>query len=213
MDFSDFLNNNSTGIASLIGKLLGQSGQKSPYDVAYNELGKIPGQVEQYMSPYMDAGKNALPTLQNQYSNLLNNPGGAINQIGQAYQQSPGLDFQMKQALAAQQNAAAAGGMAGSPQHELQSMTIANNLANQDFNTWLSNALGMYSKGLGGEEDLYKTGYGASKDFSDTVGNTAMSQALMKMMEQKDKNEESGSIWGDIGNLASKALPLLAGFI
>ena len=36
--------------------------------------------------------------------------------------------------------------MAGSPQHEQENMQLATNLGNQEYNGWLTKALGLYAK-------------------------------------------------------------------
>jgi len=93
--------------------LFGGKGYKNPADSANKYIDQIPGQTSQYFQPYINAGQNALPQLQGQYNDLLNNPGGKLNQMGGQFQQSPGFQFALQQALQGSGHAAAAGGMAG----------------------------------------------------------------------------------------------------
>ena len=109
------------------------------------------------MQPYIDQGQAQYGNLNSQYGQLMNDPGGRMNQIGQSYHQSPGFQFALQQALQGAGHAAAAGGMAGSPHHEQQNMGLATNLANQDYNQWLQQALGLYGRGMSGSQSLYDT--------------------------------------------------------
>lgn len=219
MDWSGLLKSASPAIGGLLGQFFGGSGDdhfKNPADAAMNTIGGIPGALKPYYDTYMDAGKSALPTLQSQFGNLIKDPGNFINNVGQSYQQSPGFQASLKEALNAATNAAAAGGYAGSPQHERYSMEAATNLANKDYNDWLSKALGAYGMGLGGEQNIFQTGFDASKDYAGNVGNTMMNQAMLQFSGQqaenernKEKQERSGSLWGELGSLAGAAIPFL----
>src|SRR4029077_19140922 len=112
-------------------------GKKSnPANAGMPYLNQIPGMTSPYFQPYINAGQEAIPNLQGQYNELLQGPGNKLNQIGQDYQQSPGLQFAIQQALQGAGHAAAAGGMAGSPQHEQQNMQLASHLADQDYYNW-----------------------------------------------------------------------------
>lgn len=197
-------------LAPLLGNLFGDK-WKNPAKAGMPYLENVPEQLKPYFDPYVKAGQGALPSLQQQYGNLLGNPGNVLNQIGQGYQKSPGYDFELKQALGAAGRAAAAGGLAGSPSHEFQNMEIAQGLANKDYNNWLSNALGLYGQGLAGQQGLYQTGYGASTGLGESLAQNELSKALMQYMGQGMQNEhdtkKSGSIWGTLGDIAMKALP------
>jgi hypothetical protein len=211
IDWKGLLKETSPVIGSLFGNLFGHDQWKNPADAAMPYLNNLPDQLKPYYEPYIQAGQGALPQLQQQFGNLTNDPGGRLNQIGAGYQKSPGFDFALKQALQASGNAAAAGGMAGSPQHEYLNMEKATGLANQDFNNWLSNAIGLYGTGLSGQQNLYNTGFQASQGLGDSLGANELSKALLQYQGQGMQNEhdtdKSGSLWGSLGNLASKALP------
>jgi hypothetical protein len=182
---------------------------ENPSDAGMNYMNQIPAQLQKYMSPYIDAGTRQLPGLESQYGQLMNDPGGRMNQIGQSYHQSPGFQFAMQQALQGAGHAAAAGGMAGSPQHEQQNMGLATNLANQDYNEWLSNALGMYSKGLQGSQGLYDTGAKTGMQMGEDMSSVLANQAKLAYEGQNTENEHEGGEWGSFlggaGQLASLA--------
>lgn len=186
---------------------------KNPADAAKGTLANIPGQMQQYYNPYIQAGQGAIPALQGQYGNLLNDPGGFMNQMGQGYQKSPGFDYALKTALDASKHAAAAGGMAGSPQAQTQSMGIATNLANQDYNQWLSNAMNLYGRGLSGQENMYNTGFQGSTDLAKNIADVMAKQSELAYKGQQAENEhqqgQQGGLWGGIGSLVGAALPFL----
>jgi hypothetical protein len=189
------------GAGGLLGAGLGDlfGDYQNPADAAGGYYDKIPGQLNKYMNPYIDAGKNALGPLQSQYGNLMNNPGGMVNQIGANYHQSPGFQFALQQALQGSGNAAAAGGMAGSPQHEQQNMGLATNLANQDYNQWLQNAMGMYTQGLQGEQGLYNTGANAGMNMGQDMASYYANRGNLAYEGQNAENQHNGGMWGSLG--------------
>lgn len=202
----------AAGGASLgagLGALFGD--WSNPADAGMDFMNKIPGQLNKYFDPYIQAGQKALPGLQDQYGKLMNDPGGRLNEIGQGYHQSPGFQFALQQALQGSGHAAAAGGMAGSPQHEQQNMGIATGLADQDYNQWLGNALGMYGKGLSGQQGLYDTGSKAGMSMGENMASVLANQAKLAYEGQNADNQHSEGIWGAIGGGAG-ALAGLAAF-
>lgn len=170
-----------------------------PSKKAKKYLEKIPGMIKPYYDPYIEAGNRQLPGLEEQYGQMMNDPGGKLNDIGQGYHQSPGFDFALKQALQGSGNAASAGGMAGSPQHEYQNMETATGLADQDYNSWLSNALGLYGGGLSGSQGLYNQGANSAD---------SLAKMLMENMGQQGSNAAMGAQWKNKMNLGMTGLGL-----
>lgn len=167
-------------VAGGIGGLAsGFFGNDDPRQAA-NMMDNIPGRVKPFYQPYMDAGKSALPVLQGQYGNLLNDPGGMVNKIGAGYHESPGFQFALKKALAGGNRAFAAGGMGGSPSAANWGMETATGLANQDYNTYLQNALSQYGMGLKGEEGLAGMGQKAGSDYADMMAQALAQEAKIK---------------------------------
>lgn len=192
------------GLTNIGGGLAGLFGDyNSPADAANQYLNQIPGQAGQYLDPYLQAGQQSLGPLQQQYGELLGNPGQKLNQIGGSFQQSPGFKFALEQALGAANRSAAAGGMAGSPMSQQQNMGIATGLANQDFYNWLQGATGLYGKGLEGQQGLAGMGQRTAQSMSDLIAQQLAQQAANKYQETAAKNESSpfGSILGGIGSL------------
>ncbi len=194
------------GLGAGLGSLL-FGGGKNPYDAASGYFDQIPGAMSQYYQPYIDAGHNSMNQLQNQYGGLVNDPNAMYNKIASGYQHSPGYDWQVGQGTNAVNNAAAAGGMIGSPQHQQQSAQMTQGIANQDFNNYFGHVMGMYGEGLNGLKDINHMGYGASNEYANTIGNSLMNQGNLAFSGQASENQAKGSQWGDIfgglGTIAS----------
>lgn len=196
---SDWMNafgNIGGGLANLFG------GGKNPADAAMGYYNQIPGAMGPYFNPYIQAGRQALGQLQGQYGQLINDPTQRLSQIGSHYQQSPGFGFEQQQGLNAITNAAAAGGMAGSPQHQQQAAQLASNLAAQDYGNYMNRALGLYQTGLSGEGDINRMGFGASTDYATDLANSLMNQGNLAYAGQINRNQQQGG-WGNLlGGLA-----------
>lgn len=182
-------------------------GGKNPADSAMPYLNQIPGQTQQYQQPWYEAGKSQIPGLQDQYSQLMNDPGGKMNKIGEDFKESPGFKFAMQQALQGGNHAAAAGGMAGSPQHEQQNMQMATDLGNQEYGNWMKNALGMYGQGLQGSQGMANQGQQAGQSMADMIAQTLAQQANLSFNGQQQQNQNKSDMWGNIfkgaGSLAA----------
>ncbi len=182
-------------------------GGKNPADSAMPYLNQIPGQTQKYQQPWLQAGQNQLPGLQDQYSQLMNDPGGRMNKIGESFKESPGFKFAMQQALQGGNHAAAAGGMAGSPQHEQQNMQLATDLGNQEYNNWMKNALGQYDFGLQGSQGMANQGQQAGQSMADMIAQTLAQQGNLAFNGQQQQNQNKSDMWGNIfkgaGSLAA----------
>lgn len=127
------------------------------YPALSNQYSQMTGLYPQLQSHYTNMMGYG-PQLGAQYSQLATHPEYMLQQLGNSYQSSPGYQFALKEALAAAGNAAAAGGMSGTPLHQRNAMETAQGLAARDYNDYLSNALGLYGAGLSGMQSLYGTG-------------------------------------------------------
>ena len=190
------------GLAGMFGR-----GQKNPADAANKYFNQIPGQTKQYYQPYMEAGKGAMSDLQNQYKDLLG--GGVYDKLGAGYKESPGYQFKLKQALGAGGNAAAMGGMLGTPQHQEQAMDTANGLASQDFNDYLGKQMGLYGLGLQGTQGLNQMGYNANSDYGSMLANLLGQQGQYAYAGQAGKNQQGSQNMNNIFGGISTLLPFL----
>lgn len=171
-------------------------GYHDPSKEANNIIGQIPGATEKYYSPYMQAGQGALGDLQNQYKDLLG--GNVQNRLGESYKESPGYQFKLKQALGAGSNAAAQGGMLGTPMHQQDNMTLANDIASQDYGDYINRQLGLYGQGLSGEQGLNQMGFDANKGMADTTGNALNQQAALSYAGQAGRNTYQQGGWNNL---------------
>ncbi len=175
--------------------------KKNPADKANEYLNRIPGEAGKYYEPWRQLGERTIPGMEDEYNKLLGNPGDKLNQIGQNYKQSPGFNFALQQALGASNRGAAAGGMAGSPASQQQNMQIGSDLASQDYNNWMQNALGLYNQGLGGKQDFMHMGQNSSNNMADMIQQMLAQQAAYGYQGQASKNQSNP--WGNIlGGLA-----------
>lgn len=184
---------------------------QNPANAARPFFEKVPGAMQPYFQPYIDQGQRAGGALESEYGQMTSNPAAFLSKIGQGYQQSPGFQFKLNQALQAANNAAASGGMLGSPEHQMENEQVGEGLANQDYEDWLNHVLGIYTGGQAGQESMYKTGAGASTDFGTSLANSLMNQGLLEersaeaqnKYNQAQSNDESAG-FGDIAGLALK---------
>ena len=186
-------------------------GGSNPAGAAMPYINQIPGQTNPYFEPYTNKGKDALNTVTKHYEGILNDPGGTINKFGESFQNSPGFKFALENALHAASNAAAAGGMAGTPQHQYQAMEAATGLANQDYYNWLGKTLGLYGAGLSGENDITHLGYDSAKNQAEMIAQVLKQQADLAFRGEQEKNAQRNSLLGGLGRLGGGILGFGAG--
>lgn len=211
-----------------IGSLFSNASMQNPANDAMKYYSQIPGQLQNIFSPYMQSGMNAVqPFMQNnpwvssnymnQISGLINNPTGLMNQIGSTYQQSPGYQWQLKQGLNAANNAAVAGGMAGSPMQQQNAATVASNLANQDYYNYVNHAMNLYNTGFGGLQNMYGIGgniagnmYNAGANLAGQYGSdlssALMNQGNMQYISGVNQNNQQGNLFGAAADLIGNFL-------
>jgi hypothetical protein len=190
------------GAGGILGGLGGYffGGNKNPADAANDYINKIPGATSPYYTPWFNAGKDTLPKLQGQYDTLTNDPGGKYNDIGKSFHESPGFRFAVQQALQGSGHQAAAGGMAGSPEHQQHNMELATNLANQDYYNYMTGATGLYGEGLHGMQDLSHQGADAGKSMADMIAQALAQQGNYSYEGTAGKNNANNSLWSSIGS-------------
>lgn len=177
--------------------LFGGNG-KSPSSAANQYLDQIPGQTGQYFDPYSQGGQNQFNQLGQQSTQLMNDPGGKYNQIGESFHQSPGFKFALEQALGGANRGAAAGGMAGSPMNQQQDMQLATDLANQDYYNYMGGATGLYGKGLDSATSMSQMGLNAGTNQANLVAQQLSQQASNAQEEQMAKNKKRAGAFSNI---------------
>lgn len=195
----------------------------NPADDAQPYLDQIPDTMKQYYNPYIQSGQQSSQIGQNEAQGLLgnrqsiqdalnqlmSNPQDLYKNLTSNYKTSPGYEFERNEALRGAGNAAAAGGFAGTPQHQRYAGEISQGLASRDFNNYLSNILGMYTQGLSGKQGLYNQGLGlneantqrgfsASTGLADNLAQALMSQANLAYAGAANENQNKQGLWGNI---------------
>ncbi|NHJ41453.1 MAG: hypothetical protein FK731_15590 [Asgard group archaeon] len=194
------------GLGGLLGALF--PGQ-SPAEAASPYMEQIAPTLEKYFQPYIATGQRALPTLEEQYTQLLTSPESIMGRIGAGFQESPGYQWQLDQMIKAANQAAAAGGMLGTPAEQQKMMETAGGLASQDYYDYLNKALGLYGQGLTGTAGLGQMGAGASQALAENLANALASQAQLAYAGQAAEQERAGGLAGTLGGLAGGVAGLL----
>ena len=182
-------------------------GGKNPADAANQYLSQIPGQLQPYFQPYIAQGQQVNQQLVDQYNQMTQNPGQFYSSLGQNYKQSPGYQFKLQQALNAGTNAAAAGGMAGSPAHQQFAEQTANDIASQDYNDYIKNLLAIFGQGQAGQQGLQEQGYKAATGYGENIGSLLGQQGQYAFAGQAGKNANQAGLFGNALKLGSSFLP------
>jgi hypothetical protein len=173
----------------------------NPSDAASKYLNQIGGTISPYYQPYINAGMGAMGDLQSQYKNLLSNPTAIMNQIGSTFKASPGYQYNVNKATQGANSAAAAGGFAGSPAEQAALAGQISGLASQDYNNYMNQGLGLYGQGLNVAQGINQMGYGASNELAQSLMSALMTQAQNAYSGANNQNQQSGGLWGSIGDL------------
>jgi gas vesicle protein len=191
------------GIGSALGGIAGLFGIGTPNTgKANNYLAQMQPSIDRYLQPYIGAGHNAMGTVQGQYGDLLNNPGDMLSKMGAGYQQSPGYQYNVDQMTKAANNAAAAGGYIGSPQQQEYMAKQIGGLANQDYNQYLNNVMGLYGQGLQGMGNINQMGFQASGMANQTLSDMLKAQAQLAYADAMNKaNSQSSGFGGLLGGV------------
>jgi len=176
--------------AAMLAGAIGQSlGGQRGYEQAMGYSEQLPETISPYYQPWIDYGLEAQSSLMPLYMQMIQDPESIIGLMGadvtgQEFQQSPGYDFQYNQAMNASNNAAAAGGMLGSPAHTYGSQQSAAQIANQDYYKYLGQqmkileqTLGVYKGGVAGLGSTAARGYQSSDAMAGLLAQNLMNQA------------------------------------
>jgi len=143
----------------------------NPADEANKYISKIGDTAKNYYTPWTTAGKAAMGQMTPVFNQMTANPSDYMAQIMSGYQQSPQFQNALQQALRAAQGSAAAGGMTGSSQDQLNEANIADYMSQNDMQNYLNNVLGIQKTGLAGETGLANTGYNATQELANSLMN------------------------------------------
>lgn len=205
-DWRSMARNGLPGVAGNFGQFFSNmfGGNTNPGDAANQYLKNIPGQTQPYYQPYIDRGNAAQGSASDQYNQAINDPNSLYARIAAGYKQSPGYQNSLNQALAGSNNASAAGGMLGTPQNQFQDASVAEGLANKDYEDYLNHVLGIYGGGLSGQQHVADTGANAASSYGNLIGNNMNNQANNAFYGQANQNQANSSgLGGLLGGLGS----------
>lgn len=185
------------------------AGKNNPSDAAKPYLDQIPGIGKEYLGGYSDAGKGAMDSLTGQYNNLLNDTGSVYNKLAGGYQESPGFKYKMDTAMNAGNNAQAAGGMLGTPQHQQMNADVATGLASKDFGDYMNNQMNLYGQGLSGQQGMMNQGFNASQSLADMLASAMTQQGQNAFTGQANTNASKSQGMGGMMEGLMKILPFL----
>ena len=166
-------------------------------------LNGIPPQLRELLMPYINQGNAGIGKAGGAYDQMLD-PNALISKIGAGYKQSPGYQWRLNQGENSINNAASAGGMAGTAQHQQQAGELATNLASQDYNDFMKNALGLFGSGAQGEFNIGQLGQGSASDLATSLGNLGLTRAGLNYKRGANKNQMNSDLASSILAALSK---------
>lgn len=177
----------------------GHGDSNSPMNAANQYLNQIPGVAHQGYDPYVNAGLDASSKTKSAYESMMEDPTGFINKLMEGYKPSEGYQFQKEQLTKELGNTAAAGGIAGTPQDQMNQGEGVQKLLSGDMQQFLQNVLGRYDTGLKGEEGIATRGYNASGNLVDALGSALNQQGGLAFQNQQQKNQNKNDLWSMFG--------------
>ncbi len=195
----------NAALGSAMIQLLGQGQALGALKPAY-ELARGDLTSRDYYEPYSKAGEGSLTML----GNALGLNGAEGNAAAtQAFQSSPGYQFQLNQGLQGVQRSAAAKGLLNSGNTLMALNDYAQGQANQDYGNWLSRVGGLTQLGLsaaGGETGRQNTlgnldyGYGQNQAniYTNTANNIAKTMYEGQMADAAAGQQQRANLFGGI---------------
>ncbi len=184
--------------------------REDPQKQANKYLNQIPGIGQKYYNPFIESGKKAGGILEGEYGKLLN-PGSFIDDIMKNFSTSKGATYERNELGRGIGATAAAGGFAGTPEHQKEYGEMAGNIMSKDMQQYLQNALGVYGMGLGGEHDIYGKGYEATGSLSDMLAGNLASQGGLAFQNASQTNASRDSFMNSLMKALSQGFGANAG--
>ncbi len=176
-----------------------------PQKEANKYLTQIPGVGAKYYNPYIEGGNRAGASLEGEYGKMTNDPTSFIDEIMKHYNLSKGATYARDELGRGIGATAAAGGFAGTPEHQKEYGEMADKIMSGDMQQFLQNALGVYGTGLTGEQDVYNKGFTASGNMADLLGGNLSSQAGLGFQNASQNNASRAAFMNAIAKALSTA--------
>lgn len=161
--------------AALGGGLMGALGQAFGLGGGDN-YGKMQDVTHKYYDPYYNRGTQAGNVLEGLYGPMATDPGAHLEKLMEGYKPSAGYQQRKTEMLGAAGNTAAAGGIRGTEQDQLNQSRMVDRLLGEDMQQYLNNVMNIQGRGLQGEQGFYNTGYNAGQNIEQSLNNILGSQ-------------------------------------
>lgn len=182
-----------------IDSLFGGGG--NPADAARPYLDQERHDYKSWLSRQAQAEPGEHDTLSGQFNQLINNPQALYDRLAAGFRHSPGYQQDYGDAMRAADSAAAAGGFLGTPQHQRQAASLADQLSSHDFNNYLDRLYGSYGQGLSGLGHLEDQDSAIRDQLAQLLGQNALSGANLAYQGQQYQNQQTGALGGLLGDL------------
>ena len=179
---------------SILHKIFG-GGHHNASSAANKYLSQIPDVGHEYYDPFIQQGQQAGQKAQGQYDALMNDPSGFINKLMEQYKTSEGYNFQKDQLTKDLGATAASGGIAGTPLDQMNQGQAIQGLLSKDQQQFLENALGVYGRGLTGQEGTATRGYDASGRMADLRGGALNQQGGLAFHDAQQRNQNQSELF------------------
>lgn len=160
---------------------------KDPGKAANPYLDAIERDSISRFKPYTD-NSSIGPGLTDQYGRMASDPVGSMEAIRGQYKQGAGHKRALYDAMMAGDNAAAAGGMAGTPMHQNQRMEDIAGINDQYERAWTRDAMDNQRYGMQGQQGMFDRSMDANRYLNETTGDLNYSRAKMGMNNAQQGN-------------------------
>ncbi|MBL4707466.1 MAG: hypothetical protein JKY48_03385 [Flavobacteriales bacterium] len=174
------------------GGLMSSGFQNNPYDQGINTYQQFPGQAHQFLDPYLQAGRQAIPEYEQQINQGIHQPWQLQDNIMGHYQQSPWAQEQMRATGRAMNNAAVAGGSLGSPNENLAMQERMRGIVSQDQQQYYQNSMEPYRMGMQGLQFGVGMGNRTGMYATGMAQQYLQNMAKMRMAQTGFENRQTG---------------------
>jgi hypothetical protein len=178
---------------------------ENSYKDAQEQLQKFFQQAMGYQQPYDEAGKNQIGKLNTAEDRLLH-PDELLNEWTSGYETSPFAKQLLGQSKAAGLDAASSMGLNGSSAALGNIQNSAGNIVNSDRNSYLTDLMEKYMKGIGIGQNIFNTGATTAGHEADETLAHGDEMAKAKFGEDSAPGEIFGKLFGGLGQLGANYL-------
>lgn len=169
---------------------------KNPYNASADYMDQIPGVQQQYLGMYNQGGHMLYPALGAGYGQMAMHPDSVQSHMGAGFQADPGYQWQLDQALQANDQAMAASGMLGSPQAQQFAMDTSQQMANRSYDDYMRRQMEIMNGGMQGLQGLENQGWMTSNNMANSLTDYLNNRATLAGAQAQNR---SNLFWGGLG--------------